>query len=312
MRGKVGTVITLAALALSACKTEGFPDDDVDASVRYDARPKPDGSVLLHPDGGALVQAVGSATTLDIGCWNVENFPKAAGSVQALADLIAALDLDLVAVEEINDPAAFQAVIARLPGWKGVLGSGNAGGDLPQRIGYFWKESVVTLTESKALFTASSYEFPRPPFQATVTANGKSFTIIAVHLKAGVAAADQERRRLAHIALEGHLRNLSGGTLLCGDFNQEVYEETDAGTGTIYAPYLDDSARYRILTAPLDRAGAVTFLDYENMLDQMVSTSGLDPLVAGEAPLIPPLHDEYAPYENVLSDHLPIVIRLHP
>jgi len=318
MRGKVRFLSCLACLALFACKVEGFPDQD-DAGGVPDARPRHDAAQVVYPDAGMangdLVAQVGSDTTLDIGCWNIEQFPKQSTTAAALADLIASMDLDVVAVEEINDEAAFNQVIARLPGWKGALGEGNhgAGGQIPpQRVGFFWKESVAQLTETKALFTTSSYEFPRPPFQATVTAGAKTFTLIAVHLKAGIAAEDQERRRLAHVTLEGYMRNLPNPVLLCGDFNQEIYGEPDAGTGTIYAPYLADSARYRMLSAPLDRSGAITFLDYSNMLDQMIATSGLDPMVASEAPVIPQLDDQYSAYHTVVSDHLPLVIRLHP
>jgi hypothetical protein len=320
MRGKVRYLsLCLAAVTLFGCKVEGFAEED--AAVTFDARPRPDGSTVHIPvyDAGmanaGVVPQVGSATTLDIGCWNVENFPKKAGSPVALADLIASMDLDIVAVSEINDQAAFDQVKARLPGWNGVLGSGNhgTGGEIPpQRLGFFWKESAATLTSTKPLFTTSSYEFPRPPFQATVTAGGKTFTLITVHLKAGISAEDQARRQAAHVVLEGYMRTLDGPVLLCGDFNQEVYGEPDAGTGTIYAPYLADSARYRMLTAPLDRAGGITFLDYSNMLDQMIGTSGLDSMIGAAAPLIPQLDDQYSPYESVVSDHLPVVLRLTP
>src|SRR3954464_7479758 len=65
-----------------------------------------------------LVPAVGTATTLDIACWNLREFPAMPTTPRVVGDLIASLALDIVAVEEIADRAAFESIVARLPGWE--------------------------------------------------------------------------------------------------------------------------------------------------------------------------------------------------
>jgi endonuclease/exonuclease/phosphatase family metal-dependent hydrolase len=313
----------LTALALVGCKVDGFSDAGVahDGAPVLDARPgvvvdaRPlatNDAAVANPD---VVPPVGTEATLDVACWNIENFPKAQNSVKAFADLVASLELDLVAVEEVNDPLAFQAVLDRLPGWSGVLGSGNnnAGGEIPaQQLGFLWKTAKVSVTDAHAIFTNDSSPFPRPAFQATVTSEGQSFTMIAVHLKAGVESADQARRAAAHLKLADYIDDLTGGTLLCGDMNQEIYGTPDAGAGSVYDPYLADATTFRLLSGPLDASGVITFLDFDNMLDHMIGTAGLDGLRDGEMPFIPPLHEQYSPYHSVLTDHLPIVLQLHP
>jgi len=313
----------LLSCALAACSTEGFPDDQTDppdAGVRYDAkvfdaRPADAPPADAGPPNTGVVPVIGTATTLDVGCWNVENFPMTPSSAKAVADLIASMDLDVVAVVEMNDPAAFQAVLGHLPGWSGVLGGGNHGagsnGIPPQRLGYLWKNASASLTATKTLFDADGVAFPRPPFQATVTVGAKTFTMIVVHLKAGIDANDQSRRQQANIALEAYARTLTGGVMLCGDFNQNVYEQPDAGTGSVYSPWLSDPARYRFLTMAPEAAGLYSYLNFGgNMLDHMITTSGLDSLVAGQTPILPRLDQQYSSYESLVSDHLPVIVRL--
>jgi hypothetical protein len=61
---------------------------------------------------------------------------------------------------------------------------------------------------------------------------------------------------------------------------------------------------------PLDDAGKVTFLPAGVMLDQIVATRAFDAALT-EPPIIPPLEAQVPGYRLGVSDHLPLVLRLH-
>jgi hypothetical protein len=87
----------------------------------------------------ARTRSCGSAVTLDIACWNIENFPDAPETPSLVADLITSLDLDLIVVEEIANTAAFDELIARLPEHEAVLSSHRYTPTSYQKIGVIYR-----------------------------------------------------------------------------------------------------------------------------------------------------------------------------
>ena len=73
------------------------------------------------------------------------------------------------------------------------------------------------------------------------------------------------------------------------------------------APWLDGP--YQTHTLAPAQAGAVSFVPSESVLDHVVSSAALGDELPMDA-VIPRLDDEYAGYENIVSDHLPVVVRL--
>lgn len=297
-------------LGLAACSDPAQPAGDA-APLVDAAAGRPDSS--FPPPRDDLVPRIGSDDAIDIATWNLEHFPLESGTPRLVADLITSMDLDLVAVQEIEDTDAFDELVERLRDFDAIVSSHTYGNGSYQKIGFLYRRDVVQLSGGALLFGDRGYVFPRPPLQAIVTAvsaAGEPFDFVAItlHLKAGRDAEDRERRHDAVRVLEDHVRELVASVdedvILLGDFNEVV--TTDEGTATL-APLLD-ATRYRMHTAPLAEAGAATFLPSSVVLDHVVSTAALADELAGGDDEIPDLEDQLGGYRSVISDHLPVVV----
>lgn len=302
--GHVRPVIFVACLAAAAAGCDlGTDAVPVDAAPTTDALPPPD------PD---LVPPVGSPTTLDVACWNLEWFPKDARSVALVADLITSLELDLIVVEEVASVAAWNELVARLPLHDGVLSTHRYTPTEYQKIGFLYRADLITVGEPELLFTSASFDFPRPPMKVRVTAGALDFDAIGLHLKAGTAPDDAERRAAAMRTLEAHVRaQVDGGgedeLIVLGDYNEVV---TSAEGMAVLAPMLAAPERYRFRSQEAASAGEASFIPSGKVIDHVVTTAGLAAELGESRAWIPRLDEQLARYEPYVSDHLPVVLSI--
>lgn len=288
--------------------------DSATADPDATANPAPDAAYPYPAPRTDVVPRVGSDDAVDIATWNIQNFPKVADTPEHVADLISSMDLDLVALQEVEDIDAFDEVVARLRGYDGVLSTHTYGNGEYQKLGYIFRTSVLDVEAPTLLLTNNGYELPRPPLQVTVSvaAAGVDFTAITVHLKAGFDVEDRDRREAATVLLEEYVAGQVAGAgdadmLVLGDFNETL---TTAGGRATLAPWLDAPTRYNMLTQELADAGEVSFIPAGIMLDHQVSTAALADELAGGAIQIPALDDQFLGYRSQVSDHLPVVISM--
>jgi endonuclease/exonuclease/phosphatase family metal-dependent hydrolase len=269
---------SLVFLALLTACPIGIQDGDRDDDDR-DAGP----DTGYPAPATDLVAPRGAADTFEIASWNVKNFPcgnesfsstcraEAADTPSLLADLIASMDLDIVALQEIADEEAFQEVVDRLPEHEGVLSSHTYGDGSYQKIGYVYRSTEVEAGTASLLFQSSD-NFPRPALQTQFTWSGLGtpirLTAISVHLKAGEGGDDRDRRTGAIAQLEQYMQNLVDGSgddnlIALGDFNETV---DDAAGQQVFLPFRDPS-RYVIRTEANAESGEATFIPSDVILD---------------------------------------------
>jgi endonuclease/exonuclease/phosphatase family metal-dependent hydrolase len=297
-------------LGLGACGRgggggdDGGGDDDPDATADG-----PADAAIYEPPRSDLVPAVGGEDTFDVATWNIENFPAEAATPRLVADLITSLDLDLVAVEEIADVAAFDELLARLPEHDGILSSHTYGDGSYQKVGFIYRTGLVEVSGGALLFSSEGYDFPRPPLSVQVTVDGHAFTAIVVHLKAGVGSEERERRTAALAILDEHLRSIADGdgdpdVIVLGDFNQTRDRDDDA---EVWGP-IGATDRYQVLTDAAAAAGEVSYMPFGGrLIDHAVVDVGFE---LGEADVvIPRLDEEPIDYAEQVSDHRPVILR---
>jgi endonuclease/exonuclease/phosphatase family metal-dependent hydrolase len=294
--------LAVGALVLLACGDGG--------AGAPDAAPAPDAGADYPPPRTDVVPRVGTDGALDVATWNVENFPRTPVTAERMADLIASLDLDLVAMQEIEDVAAFEELVARLPAHEGVLSPHTYGDGTYQKLAFVYRADVLAVSDARLLLTSYGYDLPRPPLQVTVAVTGADLelTAIAVHLKAGFAAEDRARREAAVALLEDEVAaGADPDAVVLGDFNEVL---TTADGRAVMAPWLDAPARYSVLTEALATAGTTSFLPSGAMLDHAVATASLSDELAGGATVVPRLNEQYVGYTDTVSDHLPVVVSM--
>jgi endonuclease/exonuclease/phosphatase family metal-dependent hydrolase len=311
------TIVALALLLAAGCAGckeggEGGGDD-------------PDASGGGLADGGSdypaprddLVPTVGTAGSLDIATWNIENFPRTPDTPRIMADLITSLDLDLVGVVEIASVEAFDELVARLPEHSGILSSHTYGDGTYQKVGFIYRSDLMTVDGGALLFGNQGFDFPRPPMQVHVAVDDGvhppvEFLAIILHLKAGLDSADRDRRRAAMITLEGHLREVVDAgdedeLIVMGDFNEEL--ETDTNRA-VWAPFLDAPADYTVRTDAISDGSTYTYVPTQRFYDHFITTAGLADEMSPANPVVIHLDQQLSSYLDGVSDHVPVAVSM--
>ncbi len=248
--------------------------------------------------------------TLHVATWNLKQFPATSEAPARVAEAMQALDADVIAVQEVQDPAGFQTLVKAMPGYQGVLATPQAG-LTPIRVGLLWRTSTVALGTSEELFTSSPL-FPRPVLRADfdVAAVGARFSVITVHLKAGTTQADEQQRIDSARALVGQVAAIQNAgedeVLLLGDFNEAF---GDRRAAEFFGTFEGD-AGYTVLTRALEKSGEVTFIPAKIVLDHVVSTPGLKEEIGTATPSAVTGLARPADGGTALSDHHPLRLKL--
>lgn len=272
----------LLALALAACSgVNPSGDDDPDVPP---GSPCGGGPVAYNAFPNGFGQ-VGSDTTLEVGTWNLLNFPsEGQNTIDLFVDILKTIDLDVLGVEEIADTTAFRQMVNRLPGYGGVYSPDTYGFGNYQKTGIIWKKSVASVLSwgVPAAFDSSRFSFPdnfiandtntladsgtksfvwasRPPIEATIQINSPrrsyTFHFIVMHLKAGKDEADsQTRRRCATYVIHRYLDqqvdlNPQVRYVLAGDWNDLLTDKPLEVSS--FMAFLDDPGNYLFLTQAL-------------------------------------------------------------
>ncbi len=270
------------------------------------------GFLLMTTAAFGLVDPRGSDETHDFATWNWEHFPLEGNlTVNYLTLLIRDLELDLIAVQEIESVEDFDQLVSNLSGWDGLY-SPDTYGNFYLKTGIIWNTETVTVGDMIQLFGNSS--LTRPPIQVPVTMheNGDtiSFNFITMHLKAGTDSEDLEQRRHACELLKNYIDGIIGDGgedqwVLAGDWNDEL---DDSHNYNAFHVFLDDPQNWIWLddwmTGDPDWAShppSGRFIDHILVTDEFYTEvfSG-----NGECETIQ-LQDEWNSYHTYISDHVP-------
>ncbi len=277
----------------------------------------------LTPDPYDSLQ-VGTPETFEIATWNLENFAKAGSKTIAHAvKVIQAMDVDVVALQEIEDLSSFNTLVASLDGWSGFRGGGDS----------TWMQVAFVYRDSGPLQVDSVYEimssfeyrdpFPRAPLVLQGTLNGQPIVIINNHLKCcGDGIIDLEddgdeetRRRDACVLLEQYVTDHFGGyqVIMVGDWNDEL---RDPEGRNVFQNFLDDTQGWRFTDLPiaLNESALWSYPGWPSHLDHVLINAALFPAFEAEGSLIKVMPASSvvgsATYDLEVSDHLPVALRL--
>jgi endonuclease/exonuclease/phosphatase family metal-dependent hydrolase len=185
--------------------------------------------------------------------------PRTDEDMQAIADYIRDLGVQVLAVCEINGEKPLKDLVKRIgPEWKFVLGtSGRLGQEGQVAPGILWDDSRVEMLgagELSELATrvSSGLVFHRQPVVGAFRdrAGGPDFRVVSVHFKAGRTPEDFERREAEARALSGYLQKLVADSgedndiVVMGDFNHDPSAaESGAWKEKAFAKFLTGRGR---------------------------------------------------------------------
>jgi len=262
----------------------------------------------------------GDDNSLDIATWNIEWFPKNNQiTIDFVTEIINLLDLDILAIQEVDDTTMFDQMLDSLQAYSGYYESSWFAG-----LAYIYKTELVEINDIYEIYTTSPYwnAFPRSPMVMDINFMEENYFIINNHFKCcgdGIIdfddTSDEENRRYTAINLikEYIDNNLSSNNVIVlGDLNDDIAEDPP---NNIFQEVLDDSAHYRFADLEIAQGNSSewSFPNWPSHLDHILITDELfNEINNSEVQTIK--IDEYLDggwneYDQNISDHRPVAIK---
>lgn len=281
----------------------------------------------------AVVPSRGTASTFDVGAWNLEWFgdtgngpTNEALQLSNARDVIAGADLDVWGLEEIVSASQFSTLLSQLPGYAGLLANDPSVtngpayysdfGNAEQKVGLLYKTSVASVLGASVILTQYNNDFAgRPPLEVRLrVASGggtEDIVMIVMHPKCCTDSTSYQRRVTAANALKAYLDATypTQKVWVIGDFNDDVDTSISTGRASPYQPFVTDVARYLVPSKALSDARISSTVSNSETIDHhLVSNEVAAAYVPGSVEVF--RVDAYVPsYATTTSDHYPVVSR---
>ena len=252
---------------------------------------------------------------IEIVTWNIEQFPKLGQrTIDSVANIIASLNADIFCLQEISNLSMFLELVEILDGYSYV--ASNATEYL--NLVVLYKENQFVVRNQSNLFTDYMYEFAyRPPLRLEMTFLGQNaidFTLINMHLKCcdngfnrRVASSDILYDYLNSSVQAGILNHI-----VVGDWNDDISDPYSENSFNIF---LDDTENYKYVTYENALSGTNihdSYPSYPSFIDHiMISKDLFDEFSNGDVQTLR-LGDYISGYDEIISDHRPVVWRFTP
>jgi len=262
----------------------------------------------------------GDDNSLDLATWNIEWFPKNDQvTINYVTEIISLLDLDILAIQEVDDTTMFDQMLDALPAYTGYYESSWFAG-----LAYIYKIGLVEINDIYEIYTTSPYwnAFPRSPMVMDINFMGENYFIINNHFKCcgdGIIdfddTSDEENRRYTAINLikEYIDNNLSdNNVIVLGDLNDNIAEELP---NNVFQDVLNDSNHYRFADLEIAQGNSSewSFPNWPSHLDHILITNELfnrlNNSVVQTIKIDEYLNGGWNEYDQNISDHRPVAIK---
>ena len=263
----------------------------------------------------------GTDTTFDIISWNIEWFPKNNNTASEVQEILARLEADVYALQEIEDTTLLKQVVSNIPGYECYFKSSYYGG-----LAYVYNTNTIQINSKYEIFTSQPYwnAFPRSPQVLDCNFMGNNYIIINNHFKCcgdGILNAnntnDEENRRLQAVTyLKQYIDNtlLGKRVILLGDLNDEIIDNT---ANNVFQDFINDNTNYFFTDMLIAQGNSIdwSYPTWPSHLDHILITNELFADFQNFNSLVSVIRiDDYmgawSNYENNISDHRPIGLKL--
>lgn len=263
----------------------------------------------------------GTDTTFDIVSWNIEWFPKNNNTASEVQEILARLEADVYALQEIEDTTLLKQVVSNIPGYECYFKSSYYGG-----LAYVYNTNTIQINSKYEIFTSQPYwnAFPRSPQVLDCNFMGNNYIIINNHFKCcgdGILninnTNDEENRRLQAVTyLKQYIDNtlLGKRVILLGDLNDEIIDIT---AYNVFQDFINDNTNYLFTDMQIALGNSIdwSYPTWPSHFDHILITNELFDDFQNFNSLISVIRiDDYmgtwSNYENNISDHRPIGLKL--
>jgi len=261
----------------------------------------------------------GTDNDLDIMTWNIEWFPKNGQvTIDYVGQIIEALDIDVLAIQEVDDISSFNQVINGLDNYEGYLESSWFAG-----LAYIYNTETVEINNIYEIYTSSPYwsPFPRSPMVMDMNFMNENYIVINNHFKCcgddnmNLNDDDDEetRRYIASNLLKEYVDNYfpNSNVIILGDLNDELIDNPN---DNVFQMILDDFENYLFTDMEIAQGNSAgwSYPSWPSHLDHILITNELfDNNLYVEVIRIDDFMDGgFSQYDQNISDHRPVALKL--
>jgi endonuclease/exonuclease/phosphatase family metal-dependent hydrolase len=264
----------------------------------------------------------GTEETLEIATWNIEWFPKDGfNTVNYVSEIIEALEIDVFAIQEIDDTTAFVDMVNQMEGYDYVMMNGWFGG-----LVYVYNTEHIQVLEAYEIYTEEEYwsPFPRSPLVLKFSHNSEILYAINNHFK---CCGDEEidldddgdeemRRLIASTLIEEHISEelADERVIVLGDLNDLINE---VATSNVFTPFLNLPNKYRFadMDIALGSSNLWSYPDWPSHIDHILITDELFGDFENENTVVEVIDiarhmGGWISYASSVSDHRPVAMRI--
>ena len=269
----------------------------------------------------------GGVGSFEVVTWNLEFFPKNnQTTIDSTALAISSLNADVYALQEIDELDALQELDDLLEDYQAYVIPENYNN---LTLAYLVKKDIEVVNLN-SIYASSSYNnifAGRPPLLLELLFNGSSYFLINVHLKCcgdgslnTNDSSDEENRRLQAVNqiktyIDSYIPNEK--VIVLGDYNDLLEDNT---SNNVFQSLLDDSDSYLFADiSVLDLPNSHwSFPNWPSHLDHILITNELfDEFnnaynYATTIKMADYFTNGFYGYDNCISDHYPVGMRLWP
>ena len=260
----------------------------------------------------------GDDNSLDIATWNIEWFPKnGQATVEYVTQILQQLDLDILAMQELDNKDMFDQMFNELTNYTGYYESAWFAG-----LAYIYKPDVVQINNIYEIYTTSPYwsAFPRSPMVMDMSFMGENYFIINNHFKCcgdgnlnlNDDGDEETRRYIANILLKEYIDNNfpTSNVIVLGDLNDEL---TDFSNNNVFQMFIDDTENYIFADIAIAEGSSSewSFPNWPSHLDHILITNELfnDEISTNTVMIDHSLNGGLSTYDYYISDHRPVAIK---
>ena len=266
----------------------------------------------------------GTDETFEVITWNIEWFPKNGQiTIDSVTTIIEALDVDVIALQEIDQKDAFEELVNNLDGWDAFFVDDEYSG-----LAYIYKTDKIEITSIYEIYTEQEYwrPFPRSPLVMEMSYSGHDFVIVNNHLKCcgdGILNLsdkwDEETRRYDACNLLRQFFNdnfQNKNIILLGDLNDIL---TDNFGNNVFQVFLSDPYNYKFADMKIAEGSSYdwSYPNWPSHLDHILISNELFELFNNSESVIKTIRvDDFlrggiSEYDDLISDHRPVALKMN-
>ncbi len=266
----------------------------------------------------------GTDNSLEVITWNVQNFPRNNDiTISSIARAIQALDIDIIALQEIESSTGFSALIDSLDHYQGFRASSAYAS---MNLAFLYNPNSVTIDSIYEILENEWRPLPRSPLVIEGYWKDNPVIVINNHYKCcgdGVIehgnTGDEEYRRFrASELLENYIQSHFNdqNVIVVGDLNDDI---TDHQNNNVFQPFINQSDAYLFADMNIASGSSASwsYPTWPSHIDHiLISNELFDEFNDARSAIQTIIVDNYMSggwneYAVKISDHRPVAIKLY-